>query len=84
MADSATGDVHVFDDRGHPISLPNPIRGLAEPSDLRFDAITNRLYVLETSASLISAFEPNGSQATGLATPQFPGLNQPTSMAFRP
>lgn len=78
------GDVHVYDLEGRPIELLNPITGLGGPRDLHFDATYNRLYVLETDASLISVFEPDGTEAEGLATPQFPGLNQPTGMTWRP
>ncbi len=84
VSEAASGDVHVFDLEGNPLELDSPITGLGGPTDLFFDATYNRLYVLETDASLISVFEPDGTEATGLASPQFPGLNQPTAMAFRP
>ncbi|MEM6929633.1 MAG: thiol-activated cytolysin family protein [Myxococcota bacterium] len=81
----ALGDrVHVFDLEGRPLDLPTPMERLASPSSLHFDPLFNRLYVLEAGASLITAFEPDGTEAVGLATPQFPGINQPKSMAFRP
>jgi len=38
----------------------------------------------EADASLVTAFEPDGSEAMGLAAPQFPGLNRPVAMTFRP
>ncbi|MEN0060842.1 MAG: thiol-activated cytolysin family protein [Myxococcota bacterium] len=84
VADEGTDRIHVFDGQGRTIDLANPIEGLADPIDLHFDPLTNRLYVLEASASLISAWEPDGTEALGLTQPQFPGINQPLGMTFRP
>lgn len=78
------GRIHVFTEEGDAISLPNAFPTLASPVDLHFDTTYNRLYVVEQGASLVSAFEPDGSEAQGLARPQFPGLNRPSALAFRP
>jgi hypothetical protein len=39
---------------------------------------------LESGASVISVFEPDGTPVTNLSVPSFPNLNRPYAIAFRP
>ncbi|HKU67940.1 MAG TPA: hypothetical protein VJP85_09190, partial [Candidatus Baltobacteraceae bacterium] len=71
--------VFAFDTTGKQYTLSGSFPGLQTPIGIAFDNVNQRLYVADSGASSILAYDMNGNAATGWTPPSVP---QPTGIAY--
>jgi len=81
-ASGSGAKVAVYDDQGNAIALPSTaFAGIGAPSGVAYDAKDHRVFVADSSANTVRAFDAGGNAATGYTAPALPGAR---GVAFDP
>jgi hypothetical protein len=71
----------VYDDQGNQIALPSAFAGITSPGGVAYASKEHRLYVADSGANKILAFDASGNAVAGFAAPSLTGVK---NLAYDP